>query len=61
MKPKFSVGFTYTVWVDVEANDEGGAIARARSVDLGLKTSSHATIEPNNEDDFPPLVIKETT
>ncbi len=32
-KKKYSIGFTYTVWVDVESNDEQDAIEQACNKD----------------------------
>ena len=50
---KYSVGFTYTVWVDVEAEDGQDAIAKAVEVPYNYVDvhDTGATMELNEFDD----------
>jgi hypothetical protein len=56
--PKYTVGFTYTVWVDVEAEDAQDAIAATMEVDYNYVDvhNTNARMELNEYDD--PIVIE---
>ena len=56
---KYSVGFTYTVWVEVEAEDETDAIDQALEVEYDFQDTQNtgAKMELNEFDD--PIVQQE--
>ena len=49
---KFAVGFSYTVWVEVDAKDDVAAIAKAVQIDYNLNCNELATVELNEFDDL---------
>ena len=54
---KYQVGTQYTVWVEVEAEDEDDAIEKAIVVEYNLECNDLGTIEINEYDD--PIVFLE--
>jgi hypothetical protein len=54
---KYQVGTQYTVWVEVEAEDEDDAIEKAIVVEYNLECNELGTIEINEYDD--PIVFLE--
>jgi hypothetical protein len=54
---KYQVGTQYTVWVEVDAEDEDEAIEKANEIDYNLTCNNLGTVEINEYDD--PIVYLE--
>lgn len=49
---RYAIGFNYTVWVEVEADNDVAAIAKAVQIDYNLNCNELAKLELNEFDDL---------
>lgn len=57
--PKYNVGWTYTLWTEVEADSEAEAIRKSCETDHKVQCGSTATLEINEYDD--PIVNEDVS